>query len=267
MSQCFSISIPTCDIPAKIMARYDNEPQIAKIFLWCCTVAVSILSLKLFKRPCWSKNKHPKISAYQTHLRDLAFTSKRWKQPWKQFFTAETLSLNVISHHCYGQTHVQMVSTWVSSVPFRVTQATTTWAAPARVQPACQGKWSCLNLEQLCARRWKVKTKISSFVPTTLRLHLSATLQVRTLGTREVHITFVCLEARACIPPQHHTPWSHSCFLCLPFLAAHVHFSTVDFFSCFNCFLPPYLYHNPENWYSFSSTLPTTKNPNTTIWS
>ena len=44
--------------------------------------------------------------------------------------------------------------------------------------------------------------------------------------------------ACACTPPQHHSPGRLSC---LPFPVAHVHFSTADFFFCFNHSLPPYL--------------------------
>lgn len=77
-----------------------------------------------------------------------------------------------------------MLSTWVSSVAFQRKRSTTTWAAPARAQPARRGKPSRFSPEQLHPRRWQAETELSSSVTSAPRLHLPTPLQEGTRGAR-----------------------------------------------------------------------------------
>lgn len=228
MSQCFCISIPTYDTPAKIMVRNDNRPQIAKNFLW--------RSMGQFRHSNWSsvKDKHHNISAYQTHLyfclsntpTGLCIFLQKMEIITKIIFSVSLIGL---SHCCCGQATCQQQVCESQRVP-REEKATLTRAAAAT-----GGE---IPLQQLCPGRCQAETKLSSFVS---EMGHSSHCPGETQGSAGVQgpqgthgrarAQLLCAwRASAGVPPQHCSPWRHLCSWCHSFPTTH--FCAAAFFCC-----------------------------------
>lgn len=143
-------------------------------------------------------------------------------------------------------------------MPLHQKRPTTTWAASARAQPARRGKRSCFSPERLYPRRWKAETERSSFCHQRTTTAPSSfppggnpgdprVCKDRGLTRVAWHVVCALGGPELASRPSATLLEAMFCFSCLPFPLAHVHFSTVDFFCCFDRSLPPYLCHNPEN--------------------